>query len=233
MVVPLRKRTQEDQDNADELARKKAMEGLVQSWMDRLQLISVITTFFASVEAGLLQATTPTSTDNVSSLNQASNASLVGALIMHVFSAIISFLAAFFLIRYKLKEAKREELMFEEHHVESPDVEKESTSSRKMASLEQSSSNPVPTKRITGSEPPIWSSDPHLEQVGPFRRKPPHHLLGRCHSLCVFLASVGFLLALMGVILYVWARQPLGVGIFASVCMASCVMGGVGILVVE
>ena len=34
--------TQEDQDETDADARKKAMKELVQSWMDRLQLISVI-----------------------------------------------------------------------------------------------------------------------------------------------------------------------------------------------
>ena len=34
--------TQKDQDEADEKARQKAMKDLVQSWMDRLQLISVI-----------------------------------------------------------------------------------------------------------------------------------------------------------------------------------------------
>ena len=34
--------TQEDQNEYDEKTRKKAMNGLVQSWMDRLQLISVI-----------------------------------------------------------------------------------------------------------------------------------------------------------------------------------------------
>lgn len=34
--------TQEDQDETDAEARKKAMKELVQSWMDRLQLISVI-----------------------------------------------------------------------------------------------------------------------------------------------------------------------------------------------
>ena len=34
--------TQEDQDQTDAYSRKKAMKELVQSWMDRLQLISVI-----------------------------------------------------------------------------------------------------------------------------------------------------------------------------------------------
>ncbi len=38
--------TQEDQDETDEKARTKAMNELVASWMDRLQLISVIVRLF-------------------------------------------------------------------------------------------------------------------------------------------------------------------------------------------
>jgi len=41
-TAPLRKHTQEDQDKEDEMARRRAMKGLVDSWMDRLQLISLI-----------------------------------------------------------------------------------------------------------------------------------------------------------------------------------------------
>ncbi|KAF9243176.1 hypothetical protein BU15DRAFT_72368 [Melanogaster broomeanus] len=64
-------------------ARKRAMKNLVNSWQERLQLISVINNAL-----------------------KASNAALLGALIMHVY-------AAFLLIRYKLKEATREELQAE------------------------------------------------------------------------------------------------------------------------
>lgn len=109
-MTPPRKRTQEDQDKDDLKAYQKAMEDLVQSWMDRLQLISVITTFFASMEAGLLQVTAPDPDNNSTRLEQASNAGLIGALVVHVNAAILSFLAAFFLIRYKVKQAGKQEL---------------------------------------------------------------------------------------------------------------------------
>lgn len=106
--------TQAEQDEIDEKARKKAMKNLVDSWQERLQLISVITTFFASVEAGMLVNTRPVSSDDQGNgLLKASNASLLGALIMHVYAAGLSFLAAFLLIRYKLKEATRQELIAE------------------------------------------------------------------------------------------------------------------------
>ncbi|KAI6046436.1 hypothetical protein EDC04DRAFT_2630926 [Pisolithus marmoratus] len=106
--------TQAVQDEIDEKAKKKAMKNLVDSWQERLQLISVISTFFASVEAGMLVNTRPvTSDDQLNSVLKASNASLLGALIMHVYAAGLSFLAAFLLIRYKLKEASRAELLAE------------------------------------------------------------------------------------------------------------------------
>ncbi|THH21061.1 hypothetical protein EUX98_g8457 [Antrodiella citrinella] len=107
--------TQEDQDQTDAETRKKVMKELVQSWMDRLQLISVITTFFAATEAQLLGITTPGPDDpSESRIEQAANAVLAGSLVTHVFAAILSFFAAFFLVRYRLNEATRAERKVEE-----------------------------------------------------------------------------------------------------------------------
>ena len=49
MIFGLYTGTQEAQDKEDEGARKKAMKELVQSWMDRLQLISVLVCDFRSL----------------------------------------------------------------------------------------------------------------------------------------------------------------------------------------
>jgi len=49
---PEKKITQEEQDAMDEKARKRAMKNLVNSWQERLQLISVITTFFCIDRSG-------------------------------------------------------------------------------------------------------------------------------------------------------------------------------------
>ena len=100
--------TQEDQDQTDADARKKAMKELVQSWMDRLQLISVIvsdatiarpvcsylaeslqTTFFAATEAQILGITTPSGDDmSQTRIEQTANAALAGALVTHVFAGM-------------------------------------------------------------------------------------------------------------------------------------------------
>ncbi|KAJ7647722.1 hypothetical protein FB45DRAFT_894264 [Roridomyces roridus] len=101
---------QKKTQDQEEKERRQAEKDLTQSWMDRLQLISVITTFFASTEAGMLQVTSPAGGDtNGSASSQLANATFLGALVLHIWAAIISFLAAFFLVRYNLKEAKKEQ----------------------------------------------------------------------------------------------------------------------------
>ncbi|KAH9944584.1 hypothetical protein B0H21DRAFT_694894 [Amylocystis lapponica] len=185
-----RKWTQEDQDEHDAEARKKAMKDLIQSWQDRLQLISVITTFFAAVEGQLLGVATPDPrTFNESSrIVQTATAALTGALVVHLFAG-----------KYKLEEAKREEQKVE------------------------AGFTPVSSESHTHT---VWSTNPHLAQVGPFRRgHPPTTLLDHCHTLCMVLSAIGFLLALAGVLCYTWARLPRSVSIFATVCMGVCWIG--------
>lgn len=124
-------------------------------------------------------------------------------------TAILAFIGAFFLIRYKFKEARHDEIKAE------------------------GGVSPVPSIDGASNQPiaAIWSADPHIEQVGPFRRgNPPTHLLDRCHSVCMGLAATGFVLALIGVMFFVWARLPWSSGIFASGCMAVCFgIGAVGL----
>ncbi|PBK86864.1 hypothetical protein ARMGADRAFT_1016920 [Armillaria gallica] len=183
-----RNHTQEDQDKVDEEARRKATKDLVQSWMDRLQLISLITTFFASVEAGLLQVSTPDKGDDSSAWERACNAGFLGALVVHVTASFISFFAAFFLIRFKVTETNKEELL------------------------------------AGGTVQPdeIWCANPRLVQAGPFHEQLPLDLLNKCHWLTILLSTFGFLLALMGILCLAWARQPVSVSIFTSVCLCIC-----------
>ncbi|KAI0717468.1 hypothetical protein C8Q72DRAFT_891508 [Fomitopsis betulina] len=188
--------SQVDQDVTDAEIRKSVMKDLMKSWMDRLQLISVITTFFAATEGQLLVITTPAD-DNTpeTSIRAAANGILAGALVIHLCAAIISFLAAFFLVRYRLREATKQEIKIE-------------------TGLTPDSSSP---ELKTG----VLSTNPHLEEMGPFRRGgPPTHLLEHLHTLCMWLALVGFVLALAGALCYAWARLSRSASIFASACMA-------------
>ncbi|KAJ7668673.1 hypothetical protein DFH06DRAFT_1182248 [Mycena polygramma] len=188
---------QSKQNDEDEKAKRQASKDLTQSWMDRLQLISVITTFFASTEAGMLQVTGPGPSEDASS--QVANSAFMGALVLHIWAAIISFMAAFFLVRYNLKEAKEEQ-------------------------REVNPGAASPTSPLS-SRTPVWSTNPHLEQVGPFSKKPPTHLLSRCHNLCILLTFVGFFLALLGIVAFAWGQNPVSVGVVTSVSTLACFVG--------
>jgi len=202
---------QAKQNKADEKARRQASKDLTQSWMDRLQLISVITTFFASTEAGMLQVTTPAGGDTTSSASsQLVNSAFLGALVLHIWAAIISFMGAFFLVRYNLKEAKEEQNATNSNDGHSTPLARDGT--------QQSLAQYLKLQ-------PVWTTNPHLEQVGPFQRKPPTHLLSRVHNLCILLTFSGFALALLGIVSFAWAQNPISVGVVASVTTAICFGG--------
>jgi len=120
-ATPKRQRTQEEQDKLDDQARHEAMHNLVQSWQDRLQLIALITTFFAAAEINFLVITT--TDDSSDGVQQTANACFNGAVVFHAFSATVSFAASFLLVGYKLKEAKQEQKEVETGQL-SPEEEK-------------------------------------------------------------------------------------------------------------
>ena len=129
-------------------------------------------------------------------IDQAANAALAGALVIHVFAAIISFLAAFFLIRYKLSVAKREE--------------------RKV----EGGAGTLSSSSVWSATPYLEQVGPFR------RGAPPTHLLDHCHSLCMWLSAIGFALAIAGVMCFAWSRLALSASVFASVCCAACLVSG-------
>lgn len=185
--------------------------------------------------------------ENQSKLERASNAAFLGALVLHMsagtthnfipislthspLSAITSFLAAFFLVNYRVHEARKEEVKAEGHAlVETPvnffEVVGDPTLQQPGVFKKR------PEHRMATRDSPIWSSNPHLVQVGPFGQ-PPTNLLGRCHSLSVFLATVGFVLGVTGIGCFAWSRQSLSTSIFTTSCIGITVMLGVCILTV-
>lgn len=175
-------------------------------------------------------------------------------------TAVLSFLGAFLLIRYKLKEATTEEF-FAEHSakgvriVASPEHESlhvHDIETGGAPGLDAPTYEPegVPhasdIKNITDAqydhpfqpqrkgslhtEPPIFSREPHLEQVGFWSHAISSHMLSRVHALCITLAAIGFALAIMGILLYAWALQPKEVSIFATLCFGIAVLAMHGVL---
>ena len=53
---------------------------------------------------------------------------------------------------------------------------------------------------------------------------PPVRLLSRCHTLAAWMAVVGFVLALVGILAFAWTALPTGVGAFASACLGTCLL---------
>ena len=172
------------------------------------------------------------------------------------------------MVRYKLKEASREELIAEgiqlassplsgtirvKHPVNDPEsgVRRAFSIAEELPSqtpvhgrqpdlpLPQRSSthldDPVqfsPTTQRIGSvphlEPPIISSHPHVEQVGPFSSS---HLLSKTHTLCIVFAAIGFVLAIAGIVLYAWAVQPIEVSVFTTACLGGAILAMVTLAV--
>jgi len=223
--------TQEDQDNADEEKLRESMQTLIQTWLDSLQLISVITTFFVATEASWLAITIPSSTDGLSTIGQLANIGILGALVVHGHAAIISFLAAFCLIRYKLSVAEKEEEVVEENLIESPKP-MSFNDPEKAGNSPYARRQPVRVNSPLTGDKAIWSTNPRLEQVGPFQGAPPTELLSRCYTLCVFLSFFGFLLALVGAILFTWDKLPRSIGISTSIATILCLSAAILIIFV-
>ena len=194
--------------------------------------------------------------------------------------AIISFLAAFFLIRYKLKVAKNEEneadgkrIIGTKPHMNeksgsqrlpTPNISSGQSSNRLLSSVDlesaqvvdetgfdlhtpesENETDPMPGPILMSrslsdhSSPPrnqrrhiqpIWSTNPHLVQVGPFQSQPPTHLLSRCHGLCILLSALGFILGLVGILAFAWDQLPLSSSISASFFMAFCLLASISVI---
>jgi len=198
--------TQADQDSYDEEARHQARESLTQSWKDRLSAISLITTFFAATEAQLLSTTASGVTE--SKLGHAVNAGLVGALVIHSFAAIISFLAAFFLISYTINEA-RHELKFE----------------FELERADSSSSNGHHHHHHHVRERSVMKNDTRIVQICRFDNSlPPTQLLERCTNLCMLLTAAGFVMEIMAILCFAWDKTGVGVSSAATGLTLFCLV---------
>ncbi|EPT00459.1 hypothetical protein FOMPIDRAFT_1049779 [Fomitopsis schrenkii] len=193
---PYRPWTQDDQDQSDEQDKQAVIIEIMKSWMDRLKLISLITTFFAAAEGQLLDISTPHGREptRFPYVRAAANSILSGALVIHMSAAIMSFLAAFFLVRYRLHEAAKQEVQLE---------------------LQDTPGTPDSDAKTS-----VLMKDWHMEEVGPFGGgRPPIHLLKYLHILCMWLSLAGFALALAGALCFTWEQLTISAGAFASVCM--------------
>jgi len=202
----------------DEQKRQKAIDDLISVWQQRLQLMTLVSTFFSSVNSGLLGLVVKTETTPLSPLAQIANATFLGGLIIHVFSALIAFLASFLLIDYRIHETETE-------------IPKDVPSNKEKSEKHHGHhghhghrGHHVRSASLTQDIPPR-SANPHVVYVGPFsKQKPPLQLLGKCNSLCLTLSSTGLLLTFIGACSYAWTAFDRSVSIFASICIVLCIL---------
>ena len=158
-------------------------------------------------------------------------------MITDMFTAILSFVAAFFLVRFRVNEASRQELKVEIKEAiersnggdksKNDDAPDASNIAEKLKHIDPEQLGHIDPSQLKNFDidPPIFSSNPEIEAVGPFRRgKPPLHLLEACHTLCMLLSVVGFIMAMVGVLCYVWAMLPSSSRILSTTCLGVCIV---------
>ncbi|KII95672.1 hypothetical protein PLICRDRAFT_225726 [Plicaturopsis crispa FD-325 SS-3] len=230
-------RTDDSETDVVDKATQQANSQLVQAWMDRLQVLSVLTTFFASMDGSLLALaiegppTAATKGKSKAHYSEFANACISGALIFHIAAAVISFVASFILLHYRIKDAKT---------VHDPPSDDDGTTRSPSTSFSGGRPQPDDIKPLTAKSP--IPTSPRLIRIEPmvfiektqafdwFKRskapEPPLRLLTRCHTLCISLCGIGFVLAIVGVLAFSWTSLSKGVSAFSTVCVVLCTGAG-------
>ncbi|KAF9652820.1 hypothetical protein BDM02DRAFT_2631671 [Thelephora ganbajun] len=224
---------------------EKTLLSSVQLWLSRLQLVTVVTAFFASTDGLLLGRVGAYDTANTSVGNILTHTALSGALALHVSAAIIAYLASFVLVKYNRISvpASGEDSVGTPGHNPQQGREKAPTSPGGSVKIPQPD-HPMGLQSL-GQHPVTGAFNPMItiERVylrNFFRTRPSaslfyasssgpdtvtapelqdaHNMLVRSNSVCVLLTFVGLLLAILGIMAYVWTTFTLASGIFVSVC---------------
>lgn len=195
---------------------------LVAVWMQRLQMLTLITTFLTSIDGQLFVLTsTPlrTTLDESMDSQEFVYACFTGALVFHVCAAILGYVASFALIRYQIgdvtpSDTKNTEVgEFSSPGLHHPEIMHE-------------------TQRMLITIAPFDAVDTLLQvplglQVRSRTSTPPLDLLTRCYFTTLALGSVGFILALLGITSYAWVMLQQVVGIFTTVCLGVSIAASV------
>ncbi|KAI0369001.1 hypothetical protein BV20DRAFT_421633 [Pilatotrama ljubarskyi] len=215
---------------------KQALLAVVQVWLDRLQTMAVVTTFFVSIDSmlyGYASAALPPDSAAWSSADLLKTATLGGAIILHVCASILAYVASFVLIRYRLDDAEEHVQAAEHPSGASPGtkareaVRATSLDLRSLVSVYQvrplSFMYRTPPAAVkTGPEAPDTGDAAALRILQSMIQT-----LTRCHTVVAIMSNVGFILALMGTIAYFWTSLPIALGSFASVCLGVSLVAGV------
>ncbi|KAG2109356.1 uncharacterized protein F5147DRAFT_692999 [Suillus discolor] len=194
--------------------------------MQRIQTLTLITTFLTSVDGELFTLTSRSSQVTVHAsldFQELVYACLAGALVFHVCASILGYIASFLLVRYKTIDAIPPSDM-------KPDV---------LGKLPDTGS---PHKSVNGKQllltaiPPLYIVQSLLQIPSGVRFQsrastPPLNLLTRCYFTILALSGAGFVLALLGIATYTWFGLKRVVGIFTIACIGISLLSGVWAMV--
>ncbi|KAF8132086.1 hypothetical protein EV363DRAFT_144142 [Boletus edulis] len=199
---------------------------LFNAWMQRLQVLTVVTTFLASMD-GELFALTALNTQIGHSVSTTARelvyACLAGALIFHICATILGYVASFVLIRYRIIEASGED----------------DTKVGEILLFGLGTAQPqrLSQKIVLEAVRPLHWLLGLLQCPERFRflsvrssqvsSPPPLSLLTRCYYTTLCLTAAGFVLALTGILAYTWTGLRMSVGIFSTACLGVGISAGV------
>ncbi|KAG2347560.1 hypothetical protein BDR05DRAFT_668912 [Suillus weaverae] len=194
---------------------------LVAAWMQRLQTLTLITTFLVSVDGELFTLTSKSSPVSLDATSvepaELVYSCLSGALIFHTCSAILGYAASFTLVRYEFVDA-----------VHPSDTKTGEISNAGLHHHEGTHEKHLLLTAI----PPLYAVQSLLQIPSRLRFQsrsstPPVDLLTRCYFTILTLSGAGFILALLGIATYAWYGLQRVVGIFTMACLGvsllSCV----------
>ncbi|KAG2753993.1 hypothetical protein P692DRAFT_20845413 [Suillus brevipes Sb2] len=191
---------------------------MVAAWMHRLQTLTLITTFLASIDGELFTLTSTSSPVTLTTSTGSEElvyACFAGALVFHVCSSILGYVASFALIRYEIVEA------------EPPSVKE-----HELGKLSGAGESIHGKQLLLRAIPPLYAVQSLLQIPSRLRVQsrtstPPLDLLTRCYFTTLALSGAGFILALLGIATYAWLGLQRVVGIFTMACLGvsllSCV----------
>ncbi|KAG2366701.1 hypothetical protein BDR07DRAFT_1395535 [Suillus spraguei] len=183
--------------------------------MQRIQTLTVITTFLTSIDGQLFSLTSMSSSVTLTASTDSQElvyACFAGALVFHVCSSILGYAASFIVIRYQVVDA------------ESPSVAKtDELGKRSNTGLLQQES--IRGKQLLlKATPPLYAVQSLFPTPSGIRLQsrtstPPLDLLTRCYYTILALSGAGFISALLGIATYAWFGLRQTVGIFTIACL--------------
>ncbi|KAG1742524.1 hypothetical protein EDB19DRAFT_1701605 [Suillus lakei] len=196
---------------------------LVAAWMQRIQTVTLITTFLASIDGELFTLTSTSSQVTLTTSMDSQElvyACFAGALVFHVCSAILGYIASFALVRYEIVD------------VEPPPVTKHNELGKLIDTGLHHRDSIHEKQLLLRAVPPLYAVQSLLQIPSRLRLQsrtstPPLDLLTRCYFTTLALSGAGFILALLGIATYAWFGLQRVVGIFTMACLGvsflSCV----------